>query len=107
FWATWCGPCMAELPHLKEAYKNLHEKGFEIVGISSDVDKDLLLKSIKKEEIPWAQYQDGDQGGPKFGETFQIASIPTMWLVDKQGKLRDLNAREDLQKKVKDLLAEN
>jgi thiol-disulfide isomerase/thioredoxin len=107
FWATWCGPCMRELPHLKEAYKNLHEKGFEIVGISSDEDKEILQKTIKKEEIPWAQYLDGDNGGPKFGEDFQIATIPTMWLIDKKGVLRDLNGREDLEKKVAKLLAEN
>jgi thiol-disulfide isomerase/thioredoxin len=107
FWATWCGPCMAELPHLKEAYKKLHAKGFEIVGISSDEDKDLLQKAIKKEEITWPQYLDGDRGGPKFGEEFEIASIPTMWLIDKKGILRDLNAREDLEGKVSKLLAEN
>jgi thiol-disulfide isomerase/thioredoxin len=105
FWATWCGPCMAELPNVKAAYKKLHEKGFEIVGISFDEDKKALEKTIKSEEIPWAQYMDGD-GGPKYGEQFAVSSIPTMWLVDKKGVLRDLFARENLAEKVEKLLAE-
>jgi thiol-disulfide isomerase/thioredoxin len=105
FWATWCGPCMAELPKVKAAYKKLHDKGFEIVGVSLDEDKKALEKVIKSEEIPWAQYMDGE-GGPKYAEQFAVTSIPTMWLVDKKGVLRDLFARENLAEKVEKLLAE-
>ena len=106
FWATWCGPCVAELPHVKEAYEKLHPKGFEIVGISFDNKKDALEDFVKKEKMPWPQYFDGKGWQNKFGQEYGINSIPAMWLIDKKGNLRDMNARDDLTKKVEKLLAE-
>ena len=106
FWATWCGPCMAELPNVKAAYARLNPKGFEIVGISFDQDKDTLQKTLKKEGMTWPQYFDGEGWQNKFGETFGIKSIPAMWLVDKKGNLRDINARAGLEAKVEKLLGE-
>ena len=105
FWATWCGPCMAELPKVKAAYEKLKPKGFEIVGISLDREQDALEKVVAREKMTWPQHFEGG-GDNKFAETFEIASIPTMWLVDKKGNLRDLNARENLTEKVEKLLAE-
>lgn len=105
FWATWCGPCMAELPKVKTAYEKLKPKGFEIVGVSLDREQDELEKVLAREKMTWPQCFDGGDGS-KLAESFEIASIPTMWLVDKKGNLRDLNAREDLAEKVEKLLAE-
>jgi thiol-disulfide isomerase/thioredoxin len=105
FWATWCGPCMRELPHVKETYEKLHDKGFEIVGISYDDKKELLERLLSDEKMTWPQYFDED-GAKKYVEEFGVMSIPTMWLVDKKGVLRDLNGREDLATKVEKLLAE-
>ena len=104
FWATWCGPCMAELPKVKATYAKLQPKGFEILGISLDRDEEALEKVVKREKMTWAQCFDG--GGSKFAEEFEIASIPTMWLIDKKGNLRETNARENLDEKVEKLLAE-
>lgn len=106
FWATWCGPCVQELPNVLAAYEKLNPKGFEIVGISFDQDKEALEKFVKRRAMPWVQYFDGLGWGNKFGQEFGITGIPAMWLFDKQGKLRDLNARADLVSKVEKLLAE-
>ncbi len=106
FWATWCGPCVAELPKVKAAYDKLNPKGFEIVGISFDQDKEALESFVKKKGMAWPQYFDGEGWKNKFGTQFGIQGIPTMWLVDKAGKVRDLNGREDLEGKVEKLLAE-
>ena len=106
FWATWCGPCVAELPNVRAAYEKLHPKGFEIVGISFDQEKSALEKFVAKEKMTWPQYFDGEGWQNKFGREFGIDSIPTMWLVDKKGMLRDVNGRDDLASKVEKLLAE-
>ena len=106
FWATWCGPCVGELPHVKAAYDKLHEKGFEIVGISFDQNKEALEKFVADKQMAWPQFFDGKGWQNQFGQEFGIQSIPAMWLVDKKGNLRDLNGREDLAAKVEKLLAE-
>jgi thiol-disulfide isomerase/thioredoxin len=105
FWATWCGPCMRELPNVKAAYQKLHDKGFEIVGISYDEDKEALNRIVTTENMAWPQHFDGE-GGKKFAEDYGVTTIPTMWLVDKKGIVRDLMGRSDLAVKVEKLLAE-
>lgn len=107
FWATWCGPCVAELPRVKAAYDALHDKGFEIVGISFDEDREALESFVKKKAMPWPQYFDGKGWQNQFGKEYGIRGIPAMWLIDRQGKVRDLNARGDLAGKVEKLLAES
>jgi thiol-disulfide isomerase/thioredoxin len=106
FWATWCGPCVAELPNVKEAYNKLHDKGFEIVGISFDKDKNTLEKFVSQQEMKWPQYFDGKVWGNEYGQKYGINGIPAMWLVDKKGNLRDMNARGALEEKVAKLLEE-
>lgn len=106
FWATWCGPCVAEVPNVVKTYEKLHEKGFEIVGISFDADKDALEKFVADKKMTWPQYFDGKRWENKFGREYGISSIPSMWLLDKKGILRDMNARGGLEAKVEKLLAE-
>jgi thiol-disulfide isomerase/thioredoxin len=105
FWATWCGPCVQELPNVKAAYQKFHDRGFEIIGISFDDEKDALTQFVAKEQMPWPQYFEAG-AEHRFGRAFEVTSIPTMWLVDRQGRLRELNARDDLAGKVETLLAE-
>jgi thiol-disulfide isomerase/thioredoxin len=106
FWATWCGPCVAELPKVKAAYEKLNPKGFEIVGISFDSSKEKLESFLKDKAMPWPQQFDGKGWKNEFGQKYGIDSIPRMWLIDKKGNLRELNARADLEGKVEKLLAE-
>ncbi|MDG2125245.1 MAG: TlpA disulfide reductase family protein [Verrucomicrobiales bacterium] len=87
FWATWCGPCIAELPHVKKAYADYHDKGFEIVAISLDQEKDELDAFIKKEEMPWPQYFDGKGWQNQIAAKFGIQSIPATFLIGKDGNI--------------------
>ena len=101
FWATWCGPCLKELPNVLATYKKFHDKGFEIIGISLDENKDSLISFVKARGMTWPQYFDEKK---QLSQRLGIVGIPTMWLIDKQGLVVNLNAREDLQGSVEKLL---
>jgi thiol-disulfide isomerase/thioredoxin len=106
FWATWCGPCVGEIPNVKKTYDQFHDNGFEIVGISLDGEKDKLTQFVADHKMAWPQFFDGLAWQNKYAKQFGIESIPTMWLIDKKGNLRNMNAREDLAGGVQKLLAE-
>jgi thiol-disulfide isomerase/thioredoxin len=104
FWATWCTPCVNEIPNIVKIFETYHDQGFEIVGISYDSDKKKLTKMMAEKGMSWPQYFDALGSGNQIGRKFGISGIPTMWLIDKDGNLADLNARKDLEAKVKALL---
>jgi peroxiredoxin len=105
FWATWCGPCVAELPNVLAAYEKYHGRGFEIVGISLDQDKAALTSFIKEHQMTWAQYFDGLGWKNKLGQEYGINAIPATFLVDGEGKIVARNLRGDaLAKKLAELL---
>ena len=107
FWATWCGPCVAEMPNVKNVYEKYHPKGFEIVGISLDQSRDKLDKYIESQEIAWPQYFDGKWWNNDIAVRYGIKSIPTTILVDKKGKIRYKSLRgRQLENAVQELLAE-
>ena len=106
FWATWCGPCVAEIPNVVATYNKLHGKGFEIIGISLDQDKSKLETFVKDKAMPWRQFFDGKGWKNEISTKYGINSIPAMWLIDKKGMLVSTNAREDLTAKVEKYLAE-
>jgi thiol-disulfide isomerase/thioredoxin len=110
FWATWCGPCIGELPNVKKVYGDYHDKGFEIVGISCDTDDDVLNTFTKDKEMPWIQLRESSQNGADrwhpLAKKFHVDGIPAMFLLDRNGNLRYVDARENLAKKVAALIAE-
>ena len=105
FWATWCGPCRAELPNVKKMYKAYHDKGFEVIGVTCDdpEEEEELNKFLKDNDISWKQMFDGKAVVPdqktKSGEPvlvseyYGINGIPCPVLIGKDGKVISLNAR--------------
>ena len=87
FWATWCGPCVGELPSVIKAYNKHHADGFEIIGISLDMDVQKLKSFLKTKEIPWAQYFDGKGWQNKLAAKYGIQSVPATFLLDGDGKI--------------------
>ncbi len=93
FWATWCGPCIAELPNVLKAYEKHHGKGFEIVGISLDSDRAKLDKFITDRKLTWPQYFDGKGWQTKLAGAYGVNSIPATYLLDGEGNIIAKNLR--------------
>ncbi len=87
FWATWCGPCVGELPNVLKTYEKHHPKGLEIIGISLDQDEKKLQKFITDRKMPWQQYFDGKGWENKLAARYGIQSIPSTFLLDREGKI--------------------
>ncbi len=87
FWATWCGPCVAEMPNVIAAYQKYHDKGFEVVGISLDQDKEAMERFTADKGMTWPQYFDGEGWGNKIAQKFGISGIPATFLIGKDGKI--------------------
>ncbi len=96
FWATWCGPCIAEIPNVLEQYQKYHSKGFEVVGISLDQERDALEKFVTERKIPWPILFEPSEGSGwqhPLASYYGISGIPTVILIGKDGNVVSLNAR--------------
>jgi thiol-disulfide isomerase/thioredoxin len=106
FWATWCGPCMAELPNVKAAYEKYHGKGFEIVGISLDKDRGAFDKITSEKKMTWRHHFDGQGWKNEIAQLYGVNSIPATYLIGPDGKVAAVGLRGDaLEKQLSKLLA--
>lgn len=87
FWATWCPPCVAELPTVLATYEKYHADGFEIIGISLDQDRQKLETFIKQKNMTWPQFFDGKGWQNKLSRKYGVNSIPATYLLDSEGKI--------------------
>ena len=105
FWASWCGPCRREMPHVKAAYEKYKDKGFDVVGLSFDQDKEAWTGAIQSLAQPWHHLSDLKGWKCVAGEVYGINSIPATLLVGPDGKIVANNLRGDaLEKKLEELL---
>ncbi len=107
FWATWCGPCVEEMPNVIENYNTYKNEGFDIIGVSLDTDLDKLKNYLVENQVNWNISYTGDAWDDITADLYKVQSIPSTWLIDKQGILRYVDVRgEDLTLAINTLLAE-
>jgi thiol-disulfide isomerase/thioredoxin len=85
FWATWCGPCKAEMPNVIATYQAYHAKGFEIIGVSLDNDLRSVAAFTQANGMAWTQFFDGQGWKNKLAVQYGVASIPMSYLLDPHG----------------------
>ena len=107
FWASWCSPCRAEMPNVVAAYEKYHDKGFDIVGLSFDNDKDGWVKAIEDLKMPWHHLSDLQGWESLAAQTYNIRAIPASLLIDPEGKIAARNLRgEALGEKLAEIFGE-
>ena len=103
FWASWCRPCRASMPALKEIFAAYHDKGLEILGVSVDTDAEAWKKAVEEDELPWMHVNDvkeDDSAAGKYG----VKAIPCYFLIDPEGNMIGKMDHDALQEKLKELL---
>ncbi len=105
FWATWCGPCIAEMPNVKRTYEKYKDQKFQIIGISLDRSMQPLKAYIEKEQLGWIHYWDTTN---KVSSMYSVQAIPSTFLIDGEGVIRKTNLRGTaLETAVAELVKEN
>ena len=103
FWASWCGPCRAEMPNVTACYEKYHAKGLDIVAISFDTNKDAWLRAINTMKMPWVHLSDLAGWNSLGAKTYDIKGIPANILLDGEGNIIDIDLRDYM---LEDKLAE-
>ncbi len=108
FWATWCGPCIRYLPHMKKAYNEYKDKGVAFIGISLDKpgQKQHLIDFVKKNEMPWTHAYSGKYWKDPTARQYGVSGIPALWVIGKDGRVFSDNARANLEGTLDKALAQ-
>ncbi len=105
FWASWCGPCRAENPNVVKAYQGYNKKGFDVLGVSFDQNREKWLKAVEKDKLTWHQVSDLKGWGNEAGKLYGVNSIPANVLLDQDMKIIGRNLRgEELMAKLAEIL---
>lgn len=111
YWATWCGPCMAELPNLRRCYEKYHPLGFDVVGVSLDESPEAVAQFVRQQQTPWktlcGDAPENSGWNHPMAVRYGIRRLPQAILVDQEGKVVHLNAKgEQLETLLEQLLAD-
>jgi len=107
FWASWCGPCRRENPHVVKLYNKYKSKGFEVLGVSLDRKKDNWEKAIAKDKLTWSHVSDLKGWKNQVAKQYSVTSVPHTILLDKEGRILARNLRgANLDAKLKELFGE-
>jgi thiol-disulfide isomerase/thioredoxin len=105
FWGTWCGPCMAEVPHERAMADKYKGRPFALIGVDCDSDKDAALAVMRREGITWPNWNDGEPGEGPIVELYHARAFPTTFVLDHRGTIRHIGLLgTELDKAVDDLL---
>ena len=105
FWASWCGPCMREVPFLVEDYAKYHKEGFEIYGVSLDTAREPWLKAIESKGLVWVNVSELKMWQDPSAKEYAVRSIPSNFLIASDGTIVARNLRgEELGAKLAELL---
>jgi thiol-disulfide isomerase/thioredoxin len=103
FWATWCGPCIREMPNVRKLHKELKDKGFDVVGVNLDKDPEALAKFLEENDVPWENLTG--EKTQELARKYGVRGIPTMMLIDREGKVVAVSHQvASLEDKAKELL---
>ncbi len=108
FWATWCGPCVASVPKMKQIFeKYRNHPDFLMVGVSLDSNAGAVKNFVADRKIGWLQLYDEQNGrNNRFARVFGVNAIPSVWLIDKEGRVAaaDLYSEKKIIQKIDALL---
>lgn len=108
FWAGWCSPCRLENPNLLKVYQEFNKSGFDIIGVSLDRTKDVWLKAIVDDKLPWTQVSDLKYFNSPVAKLYNVNAIPANFLLDEKGTIIESNLKgEALYNKIKEILGKN
>ena len=104
FWAAWCGPCRGENPNIVAMYHKYKDKGFDVLGVSFDRNREAWVKAINDDGLEWTHISDLQYWNSAAGKLYAVSSIPHSILLDKEGVIIEKNLRgEGLQEKLAEL----